>query len=735
VLNGALSEDPENAPLTFAWTQTGGPAVSLATPGAATATFTAPQVGPAGTTLTFRLVVSEGPGGQTATDFVQIGVRDLPAYGELSPSPLDFGVRTAGVKVTKAVTLRNIGPGPLVVGTFQVTGSTTFGFDGANCGTTLAPNASCSLKIRFTPPPSGSVSGKLVVGTPNSPNPSVSIQLRGEGGTPTAALSAGSLSFGQVNMGASDSQQIRLSNTGIVPVTIASVTTGVGTGFSHTGCPAAIPAGGSCLITVTFTPSAAGPAGTWLVIDDDGGGPRWVQLSGIGVAVGVSSASPSALAFGSLGVGNTSGAATVGLTNVGGAPLYVWDVRVSGHYADFRIVSDRCRGVSLQPWSGCVVEVVFEPQATGARTGTLEFAANGVVSTTLTGTGVGKPAQTAWAQLGFGAARGGFNVEEWGIDAVSATSLATQWELPLKAEARTSPAVVDGVAYVGTDDGTVYAVELAGQTLLWNAQTGGAVRSSPAVVDGVVYVGSDDGNVYAFEAGNGLPLWTFKTGGPVEAAPAVDGPVAIVGSLDGNVYALDVATGKELWTNWSGGPVSGSPALAGSVAFAAGGNWIRAYDLKTGSVLWTEFANGPVQTAVTVADGRVLVGSDGGWVSAFSAASGAPLWHFDASSVVASSPAAAYGIVFAGSDGGELTALDAATGAGIWSLQIGASRSAVAVANGVVYVTTEDGRLLAVDAWSGVELAAVDLKALSSPAVTGGTVYVGTASGLAALAP
>jgi len=35
-------------------------------------------------------------------------------------------------------------------------------------------------------------------------------------------------------------------------------------------------------------------------------------------------------------------------------------------------------------------------------------------------------------------------------------------------------------------------------SLKWSYMTSGYVYSSPAVANGVVYVGSDDGNVYAF---------------------------------------------------------------------------------------------------------------------------------------------------------------------------------------------------------------------------------------------
>jgi hypothetical protein len=71
-----------------------------------------------------------------------------------------------------------------------------------------------------------------------------------------------------------------------------------------------------------------------------------------------------------------------------------------------------------------------------------------------------------------------------------------------------SPAVVNGVVFVGSGDGKLYACAAAGNTNcsgtpktctpLWTAPTGGAVQSSPSVANGVVYVGSGDGKLYAF---------------------------------------------------------------------------------------------------------------------------------------------------------------------------------------------------------------------------------------------
>jgi eukaryotic-like serine/threonine-protein kinase len=65
----------------------------------------------------------------------------------------------------------------------------------------------------------------------------------------------------------------------------------------------------------------------------------------------------------------------------------------------------------------------------------------------------------------------------------------------------------------------------------WTATRGSAVDSSPAVANGVVYVGSTDGNLYAFNASTGATKWTATAGGVIESSPAVANEVVYVGSL------------------------------------------------------------------------------------------------------------------------------------------------------------------------------------------------------------
>jgi len=107
-LDGSSSSDPDNDSLTYAWTQTGGPSVSLTDGSTATPSFTAPDVDTA-QTLTFELEVNDGNGG-TGTDTVDVVVEDQP-----DPANFDITIDETnspvieGEEATVTATIENTG--------------------------------------------------------------------------------------------------------------------------------------------------------------------------------------------------------------------------------------------------------------------------------------------------------------------------------------------------------------------------------------------------------------------------------------------------------------------------------------------------------------------------------------------------------------------------------------------------------------------------------------------------
>jgi hypothetical protein len=87
---------------------------------------------------------------------------------------------------------------------------------------------------------------------------------------------------------------VTLMNSGGTPLTITSISSSAG--FNETNnCGSSVAADGSCVIQVTFAPTAAGPlSGTVSVVDNAPGSPQPVAVSGLGAdfAIGLASGSP-----------------------------------------------------------------------------------------------------------------------------------------------------------------------------------------------------------------------------------------------------------------------------------------------------------------------------------------------------------------------------------------------------------------------------------------------------------
>ena len=186
------------------------------------------------------------------------------------------------------------------------------------------------------------------------------------------------------------------------------------------------------------------------------------------------------------------------------------------------------------------------------------------------------PALADWPTYGFDLTRNRFNPQEGLINATTVSQLNVRWFFSTGSgtgAVSASPTVVDGVAYVGSWNGTMYALDAFSGRPLWTFnindpnpgdRTGfPGIQSSAAVAAGVVYFGGADANVYALDALTGALRWKRSVGNPdtsvegahVWSSPAVFHGKVYVGKashLDapcvrGAVIALDATTGTEVW--------------------------------------------------------------------------------------------------------------------------------------------------------------------------------------------
>jgi outer membrane protein assembly factor BamB len=310
--------------------------------------------------------------------------------------------------------------------------------------------------------------------------------------------------------------------------------------------------------------------------------------------------------------------------------------------------------------------------------------------------------------------------------------------------------VRNGVVYIGSDDGHVYALRASNGARLWRASIGGR-PSAPAVVGSVVYVRGDDSFAYAFDAATGKLLWrTSLLGaeGQFPAAPTVAGGVVYV--MDEGLVALDAKAGAIRWRRLID-CFSCPVAVANGTVYTAASDQTkvaapgRVYALKpaTGKPRWTTSLGGTGAFTPSVANGVVYVGviadvanSVRSWaIAAFDAATGRKLWRTGiglSKYLTWASAAVVGGRVVVPSTAGRLIALDAKTGRYLWNVPFPVTNSAPAIANGVVYIGSTDEHIYAFDVRTGRRLwrVAPGGEITSSPTVAGGTLIVGSDDGV-----
>jgi len=144
--------------------------------------------------------------------------------------------------------------------------------------------------------------------------------------------------------------------------------------FAETNtCGSALPAGASCRVSITFTPSATNGRRAGLAISTrDPASPDAVGLHGIGTFV---SFSPSIPTFGNVKVG-TSSPLSITLTNNGGAQLNFTGITIIGANAGDFSETNTC-GTSIAANASCTLTVTFKPTAIGARTANLKISDDG----------------------------------------------------------------------------------------------------------------------------------------------------------------------------------------------------------------------------------------------------------------------------------------------------------------------------------------------------------------------
>jgi VCBS repeat protein/ASPM-SPD-2-Hydin domain-containing protein len=236
-------------------------------------------------TRTAQIIITETNGSSVGISLSGVAVIRI----EIEPNPHKFPTTLLGTSSAPFVaTVKNLANLTVNYTSLGLTGLDTEDYvlsDDTCAATTLAPLASCTIHVTFTPTTVGGRTAALTIFGHFSPgNGQQAILLSGL--ATGVSVKPTTLTFAAQTVGTTSAAKVvTVKNAGTAALAVSvTLQGGDPKDFAQTNnCNGSIPAGSSCTVNVTFTPQATGTRTSGLYIGDlDPTGPQIVTLTGTG---------------------------------------------------------------------------------------------------------------------------------------------------------------------------------------------------------------------------------------------------------------------------------------------------------------------------------------------------------------------------------------------------------------------------------------------------------------------
>ena len=195
------------------------------------------------------------------------------------------------------------------------------------------------------------------------------------------------------------------------------------------------------------------------------------------------------------------------------------------------------------------------------------------------------------------------------------TNGAERWRRRAGNQIWATPVLAGDLIIVAGMDGYVTAYRPDGAEAWRTKLAEAAIAGTPALVDGVLYLGSYDKRIHALDARSGEVRWrSAEADNWFWTEPLVDGDTLFAGNLDGHVYALDRQTGERRWRTDVGAPVRARTAVADGVLVVPASDG-RLWGLRpaTGEQAWApQLVGGKLYADLATARSGVYLASEVG---------------------------------------------------------------------------------------------------------------------------
>src|SRR5215831_6528814 len=214
------------------------------------------------------------------------------------------------------------------------------------------------------------------------------------------------------------------------------------------------------------------------------------------------------------------------------------------------------------------------------------------------------------------------SAEQAGLTAAQLPKLTLKWAFgfPDTTSAWGQPSIVGGRLFVGSQNGTVYALDPKSGCVIWTFTAHGGVRASISIGGGRAYFSDQKGYAYALDAASGRQIWSVKvedhplirlTGSPAlynghlyvptsSYEESGKGPTYACCTFRGSIVALDANTGAVQWRAYT---IREQPKMMGTR-----GDGVEAWG-PAGGAIWSAPTIDPKRKAIYVGVGNTYAGS------------------------------------------------------------------------------------------------------------------------------
>jgi Cep192 domain 4/HYDIN/CFA65/VesB-like, Ig-like domain len=212
----------------------------------------------------------------------------------LSATSFNFNTVVIGQSSTQILHITNSGAAPLTLDSVALK-SSQFALNGPSVPRTILPAQKVDYTLVFEPSVAGNASASIQI-TSNASNSPASVSLAGVAEKAFAAVQVtpSSISFGNLKLQSTDTQNVTLKNTGDINITISGITVaGAGFGYSSLSPGTSLTPNQSVTFQIWFRPQSKGSAsGHVSILSSNLATPASIDVSGAGVTSGTTTPPP-----------------------------------------------------------------------------------------------------------------------------------------------------------------------------------------------------------------------------------------------------------------------------------------------------------------------------------------------------------------------------------------------------------------------------------------------------------